>query len=172
MRRGARAALLLAAFAVPAGLLALAASAQRLPWQTSAFATQRPQDVQYLFPDQVAVKAGHAADIELHFRVRPGMHINSHTPTSKWLIATKLTLESKPGVQVLGVTFPAGESFALAAAPTQKLSVYSGEFAVKARIRAQSGQHILQGSLRYQACDTNSCYPPREAPVAMDVIGQ
>jgi hypothetical protein len=30
----------------------------------------------------------------------------------------------------------------------------------------------LQGALRYQACDVNACYPPREAPVAVDVVAR
>ena len=149
-------------------LAASLAPAQRLPWQT----TKRPQDVHYLFPEQVSVAAGKDAVVDLHFQINPGMHINSHTPSEKGLIATRLMMSGISGVKLGRVEFPAGSEYSLAAMPKEKLSVYSGEFVVRAHIRAAAGQHLLQGSLRYQACDINSCYPPREAPIAVDVIAR
>ena len=47
-----------------------------------------------------------------------------------------------------------------------------GELVLRAHINARPGDHLLEGVLRYQACDTNSCYPPRKAPVAIDVIAR
>lgn len=149
-------------------LLAGPASAQKLPWQS----TKRPQDVHYLFPEQVAVAAGKDAVIEMHFRITPGMHINSHVPSEKGLIPTQLKVGQVAGVKMDAVAYPAGSEYAIAAMPKVKLNVYTGEFVVRAHIRAAAGQHLLQGSLRYQACDVNACYPPREAPVAVDVIAR
>ena len=149
-------------------LMASPASAQKLPWQS----TKRPQDVRYLFPEQVSVAAGKDAVIEMHFKITPGMHINSHVPSEKGLIPTQLKLEQAAGVKMDAVAYPAGSEYAIRAMPNFKLSVYSGEFVVRAHIRAAAGQHLLQGSLRYQACDVNACYPPREAPVAVDVIAR
>lgn len=155
--------------ALIAALAVGAAGAQMLPWQTHS---KRPQDVRYLFPEQVTVPAGRDAVVDLHFRVNPGMHINSHTPSEKGLIATRLIVPDGSGIELGAVEFPVGSEFALAAMPSDKLSVYTGEFVVKVHIRAAAGQHLLQGSLRYQACDTNSCYPPRNAPIAVDVIAK
>ena len=149
-------------------LMASLAPAQKLPWQT----TKRPQDVRYLFPEQISVAAGKDSVIEMHFRIASGMHINSHVPSEKGLIPTQLKLGQPAGVRMDAVAYPAGSEYAIAAMPKVKLSVYSGEFVVRARIRAAAGQHLLQGSLRYQACDVNACYPPREAPVAVDVIAR
>jgi len=152
------------------------AGAQKLPWQGrltgASMENKRPQYVQYLFPEQVSVAAGKDAVIDLHFRVNPGMHINSHTPREKWLIATRLLVIDSPELSVSRVEFPAGEDYTLASMPKDKLSVYTGEFVLQAHIVAKRGQHIMQGALRYQACDANSCYPPREAPVAVDVIAK
>lgn len=142
--------------------------AQKLPWQS----TKRPQDVQYLFPEQVSVTAGKDAVVEMHFKITPGMHINSHVPSEKGLIPTQLKVGHVAGVKMDAVSYPEGSKYAIAAMPKVKLSVYSGEFVVRAHIRASAGQHLLQGSLRYQACDVNACYPPREAPVAVDVIAR
>lgn len=155
------------------------AGAQDQQWRANAAASgmssvgsNRAQAVQYLFPEQISVKAGKDAVIEMHFKVNPGLHINSHTPREKWLIATRLNVADVPGVKMGDVEFPAGSDYALAAAPNDKLSVYTGEFVVRAHIQATAGQHMLQGTLRYQACDTNSCYPPHDAPVAVDVIAR
>ncbi len=148
------------------------AGAQKLPWQSSSFETKKSQAVQYLFPEQVSVAAGKDFVIDLHFKVNAGMHINSHTPREKSLIATRLIVAEIPGMKIGPVEFPAGADYALAAMPNDKLSVYTGEFIVRAHIQATAGQHMFEGALRYQACDTNSCYPPREAPVAVDVIAR
>lgn len=157
-------------------LMSGAAGAQKLPWQGRLTGTsiehKRPQDVQYLFPEQMTVRAGRDAVIEMHFRVNRGMHINSHTPKEKWLIPTSLLVTDAPDLKVERVDFPTGEDYTLAAMPKATLTVYTGDFVVRAHVVARPGQHILQGSLRYQACDTNSCYPPREAPVAVDVIAK
>lgn len=149
-------------------LVASVAPAQKLPWQT----TKRPQDVHYLFPEQVSVAAGKDALIEMHFRITPGMHINSHVPSEKGLIPTQLKVGQVAGVKMDSVSYPVGSEYAIAAMPSVKLNVYSGEFIVRAHVKAAAGQHLLQGSLRYQACDVNACYPPREAPVAVDVIAR
>ena len=149
-----------------------AAAAQKLPWQAASSESKKPQAVQFLFPEQVSVKPGSDSVIDLHFKVNSGMHINSHTPREKELIATRLIVGEIPGMKIGPVDFPAGSDYALAAMPQDKLSVYSGEFVVHAHIQAAAGQHMFEGALRYQACDTNSCYPPREAPIAVDVIAR
>lgn len=160
-------------------LLASMAAAQNLPWKASTASSNvssvqssKAQAVQYLFPEQVSVAAGKDAVIDLHFKVNDGMHINSHTPREKYLIATQLVVAEIPGIKIGPVEFPAGSDYALAAMPNDKLSVYTGEFIVRAHIQATAGQRIFQGTLHYQACDTNSCYPPRDAPVAVDVIAR
>jgi hypothetical protein len=150
-----------------------AAGAQKLPWQT---ADTQPgmsaQLVHFLYPQQVTVKAGRPTTIELHFRIQQGLHVNSHTPPAKSLIGTDLKIGEAPGVTVSGVDFPAGVAYALPSFPSEKLSVYTGEFVVKVRLTAQPGNHLVQGSLRYQACDTNSCFPPRNTAVPIDIVAQ
>jgi hypothetical protein len=74
------------------------------------------------------------------------------------------------GVKIPAVDFPTGSDFAFPADPSEKLSIYSGEFVLKMHLTAQHGNHLVQGALRYQACDNNSCFPPRNAPIAVDVV--
>jgi hypothetical protein len=139
------------------------------PPQSSA---RGSDSVRYLFPEQVTVPAKKATPVELHFRVADGMHINSHEPHSKLLIPTNLIVAERPGVNVTAVDFPAGADYSFSFSPKEKLSVYAGEFILKAMITAQAGQHLLEGGLRYQACDSNSCYPPKTIPVAVNITAK
>ena len=128
--------------------------------------------VMYLFPEQVSIPAHKTTAVDLHFRVADGLHINSHTPREKSLIPTNLAVVEQDGFKVLSVDFPAGTDYSFAFDPQEKLSVYTGEFVLKAHISAPAGEHLLQGALRYQACNSNSCYPPKTIPVAVDVIAK
>jgi DsbC/DsbD-like thiol-disulfide interchange protein len=133
--------------------------------------TARPAVV-FLYPEQVTVPAAKTTTIALHFRIAPGLHINSHTPSEKELIPTTLTIPAGSGVHLDRAVYPPGEDFSLPLDPTTKLSVYSGEFTIRARIVAMPGDHLVEAHLRYQACDNNACMPPRTITAAIDVIGK
>jgi hypothetical protein len=128
--------------------------------------------VEYLFPEQVTVPAGKASDVTLHFRIAPGLHINSHTPKDEFLIPTTFSFPDDAGVRLSKATYPAGEEFVLPLDPTTELSVYTTAFTIQARIVATAGNHLVEAKLRYQACDKNACMPPKTIPVSIDVIGK
>ncbi len=158
---------------VPKLLLAAAlfplAAAQQLPWQTGPKPATDP--VTYQFPEQVTLTRGKPQQVDLHFRIREGLHINSHTPHDKTLIRTELIVAEPPGLDVQAVDFPPGAEFSSKAFPNDKLSVYTGELVLHARLAAsQRGEHMLQAALRYQACDADTCFPPKNAPVSLDII--
>lgn len=128
--------------------------------------------VEYLFPEQVTLAAGKASDVELHFRVAPGLHINSHAPKDEFLIPTTFSIPEGGGVRLEVADYPAGSEFTLPLDPETKLSVYTGEFTIHARIVAAAGNHLVEAKLHFQACDKSACMPPRTIPVAIDVIGK
>ena len=128
--------------------------------------------VQYLFPEQVTVAAGKASDVALHFRVVAGYHINSHTPREEFLIPTTFSIPEGAGVRLDKAVYPAGTDFTLPLDPTNKLSVYNNEFTIQARIVADSGSHLVEGKLHFQACDKSVCLPPKTIPVAFNVTGK
>lgn len=154
-------------------LSAAAGRAQDFSGSDSGLASKPTNSaVTYLFPEQVSVPAHKLTEVDLHFRVAEGLHINSHTPREKSLIPTNLAVVEQDGFKVTAVDFPPGTDYSFAFDPKEKLSVYTGEFVLKAHISAPPGEHLLQGALRYQACNSNSCYPPKTIPVAVDVIGK
>lgn len=146
--------------------------AQTPLFQDQARPADKAQQVEYLYPEQVSVPAGKTSPVELHFRIQQGLHINSHTPRDKFLIPTALSFPANSGVKLEGATYPAGVEYALPADPETHLNVYTGDFAIQARISAQHGDHLVQAKLRYQACDQTQCMPPRTATVAIDVEGK
>jgi hypothetical protein len=128
--------------------------------------------VEYLYPEQVTVAAGKANIVVLHFRIATGMHINSHTPKDEFLIPTVFSIPDGAGVRLQDANYPAGTDFILPLDPGNKLSVYTGDFAILARIVAEPGNHLVEAKLRFQACDQNQCLPPKTIPVAIDVVGK
>jgi hypothetical protein len=131
-----------------------------------------PDSVVYLFPEQVTVPAGKSSPIVLHFRVAPGLHINSHTPSDDYLIPTTFSIPVGAGARLDAAKYPAGAEITLPIDPTTKLSVYTGDFVIDARIIAAVGNHLVEGKLHYQACDRNECLPPKTITVPIDVIGR
>jgi hypothetical protein len=111
------------------------------------------------------VKAGKPAVLELEFVVRDGFHVNSHTPKSELLIPTVIKLQPAEGVKASETVYPPGVSYSFSFEPNEKLDVYTGRFTVKVPVVAAAGEHTIDGSLRYQACDNAACYPPKTLPV-------
>jgi hypothetical protein len=151
---------------------ALLARAQFVDAGAQGQAGSKPQAVVYLFPEQVTIHAGKPSPVDLHFRVAPGLHINSHTPSDEFMIATTFSIANSQGVELAAASYPAGESITLASDPKTRLSVYTGEFVIHAKIVSASGNHLAQGRLHYQACDRNQCMPPKTIAVPIDVIAQ
>jgi Disulphide bond corrector protein DsbC len=119
------------------------------------------------------VVQGKPSTVPLIFRVANGYHINSNQPRSEFLIPTVLKVEATTDIVIGKITYPEGQDMSFAFDPTEKLSVYSGDFGIDVLVRpmhsAQTGKYVLRGTLKYQACDNASCYPPRQLPVSFEV---
>jgi hypothetical protein len=122
---------------------------------------------------KVQIRAGEPVSVELDFRIGSEFHINSNKPKSELLIPTVLKLQAAEPINLVAVKYPAGQDVAFPFAPNEKLSVYSGDFAVTAVVKAPSkavpGEYPVTGELRFQACDRSACYPPRSIPVKFSV---
>jgi hypothetical protein len=160
-------------FAIAALALAAAAACAQFisnsPRQQSA---EKNAAVEYLYPEQLRLAVGKPSQVALHFRVAPGLHINSHTPGADYLIPTTFSIPQGSGVRLVDSAYPPGVNITLPADPTTKLNVYTGDFAIQARVAATPGDHLVKGRLHYQACDQTQCMPPRTITVAIDVIGK
>ena len=134
--------------------------------------TAKIEAVEYLFPEQVTLAAGKASPVALHFRIAPGLHINSHAPKDEYLIPTAFSIPEGAGVKLETATYPAGSEFILPADPSTKLNVYTKDFTIQAKLVAETGDHLVKAKLRYQACDLTACMPPKTITVPIDVVGK
>lgn len=157
---------------LPAGAQDLTPRPLPLPGGASRESNPASAAVQFVGPRQVTLPSRRAALLELHFQVVDGMHINSHAPLQKSLIPTRLAVVEEPGIRVTAVDFPPGAGYSLALFPKDKLSVYSGNFALRAHVNVQPGEHLLQAGLHYQACDVNSCQPPQTLAVEIGILAR
>lgn len=129
--------------------------------------------VTFAAPKKVAVAAGRPAIVEFDFRVGQGLHINTNMPRSEFLIPTRLRFMPPTDIAVGKVEYPAGEELVLSFSK-EKLSVYTGDFKVKAQVSASrsatTGPYTVHGELKYQACNDKACFPPKTLPVAFNIV--
>jgi hypothetical protein len=163
-------------FVIVIAVLAISAIATPMAWSQDqqSLSPAKRQFVTAAPVSAVAVRSGHPAPVTFTFHIQPGYHINSNKPLMPELIPTQLKFSLPSSDMVVGrVTYPAGQVMSFAFDPNQKLSVYSGDFNVKAVVvappSANTGSYTVHADLKYQACDNNACYPPKTVPLAFDV---
>ena len=129
------------------------------------------QGRQYLTaePQKLTAKRGTAAETKIAVSIEPNFHVNSNTPSDAYLIP--LSLKWEPGtLEANGVVFPKPqmEKYEFSDKP---LSVFTGDFSLVAKFKvpagAAQGPGIMLGKLRYQACNNNSCFPPKTVEVRL-----
>jgi DsbC/DsbD-like thiol-disulfide interchange protein len=126
-------------------------------------------------PAGLRLKAGSISEVRLKLALRAGYHVNSNTPSDKYLIPLKLTWNppsNQSPAEVAEVVFPKPQFEKVAFSPNP-LSVYTGEFELITRFKvpatAAPGPAALIGKVRYQACNDRMCLAPKNLDVAMQV---
>jgi DsbC/DsbD-like thiol-disulfide interchange protein len=152
--------------ALSAALLAFVLSpAGSAPAQLNMNAPAKPKAYVIYAAEAQTIVANKPATLELRFQVIDGYHVNSHAPKSDFLIPTGVTLQPAAGVKPGELQYPHGVPYSFSSDPGTKLDVYAGTFTVKLPVVASAGEHTIDGSLKYQACDNAACYPPRTVPI-------
>jgi hypothetical protein len=126
-------------------------------------------------PGKIAGKRGAAVDANIPVSVDPGFHVNSNAPRDAYLIPLKLTWTATGALESGGVVYPkpSMEKYEFSQDP---LSVYTGNFdltaSFKVAAKAPAGPGIAEGKLQYQACNSNTCFPPKTVPVKISYLVQ
>jgi Disulphide bond corrector protein DsbC. len=124
--------------------------------------------------EKVTAKRGAAVEVKTPILLKPGYHVNSNTPSESYLIPLRLTWEPGP-LQSIDVIFPKAHLEKYEFSPT-RLSVFTGDFELATKFKvaadAESGPGMALGKLRYQACNNNSCLPPKTIEIKIPVIVQ
>ncbi len=95
-------------------------------------------------------------------------HVNSNTPTLEWLIPTELNVTRADNVIVTDIRYPEAKSYTFGFAE-EALDVYEGEAPIYVAFRTSSsievGEHVIEATLRVQACDDMQCLAPANIDV-------
>jgi hypothetical protein len=121
-------------------------------------------------PQKVVGKRNAAVQVKIPITVREGYHVNSNKPSEEYLIPLKLTWTSTSALEAGAVTYPKPES--LKVEGTEKpLAVFTGNFDLVATFKvganASAGPGAAAGKLKYQACSSKACYPPKTVDVTV-----
>jgi hypothetical protein len=119
---------------------------------------------------KVAGHRGAAVEAKIPVSVLPGYHVNSNKPTLDYLIPLKLTWAATGALEGGEVVYPKPdlEKYDFEEKP---LSVYTGNFEIAAHFKvaanAPAGPGAAAGKLRYQACSSKACYPPKTVDITV-----
>jgi len=119
-------------------------------------------------PDKV--KKGRIARASVVMDIPSGLHVQSSKPLDKFLVATKLDVETPSGMKVGPISYPRALMRKLKFSKGT-VAVYEGRavlrfnVTVPANYSGSSGE--IKGKLRFQACNDESCFPPVTREVKM-----
>ncbi|HYK20659.1 MAG TPA: protein-disulfide reductase DsbD N-terminal domain-containing protein [Pyrinomonadaceae bacterium] len=119
-------------------------------------------------PDKI--KKGRVTRASVVMDIPSGLHVQSSKPLDKFLVATKLDVETPSGMQVGPISYPRALMKKLKFSKGM-VAVYEGRavlrfnVTVPANYSGSSGE--IKGKLRFQACNDESCFPPVTREVKM-----
>ena len=102
-----------------------------------------------------------------------GYHVNANRPLGKYAIPTTLKIEAPKGVTVGPVSYPRAIVRKLKATNNESLAVYEGRailrFNVTVPANYQGGEVVLKARLRFQSCNDEVCFPPKNEDMDMGI---
>ena len=121
-----------------------------------------------LAPDKV--KKGRIARATVVMDIPSGLHVQSNKPLDKFLVATKLDVETPSGMTVGPISYPRALMKKLKFSKSM-VAVYEGKSLVRFNVTVPAnysgGSGEIKGKLRFQACNDESCFPPVTREVKM-----
>ena len=119
-------------------------------------------------PDKT--KKGRTVRANVLMEIPSGLHVQSSKPLDKFLVATKLDVETPSGMTVGPISYPRPVMRKLKFSKGM-VAVYEGRALIRfnvtvpATYSGSSGE--IKGKLRFQACNDEACFPPTTREVKM-----
>jgi hypothetical protein len=110
---------------------------------------------------------GGTGDAVIELKIADGYHINANPASDKNLIPTTVEITAANDITAEKPTYPQAliKKFSFS---DKQLAVYEKQATIKVKVRATAkGEKIINGTLRYQACDDEVCYPPTKMDLMM-----
>ena len=102
-----------------------------------------------------------------------GYHVNANKPLGKYAIATVIKFDAPQGVTVGAVSYPRAIVRKLKATNNEALALYEGQaimrFNVTVPASYQDGSIKLKARVRYQSCNDEVCFPPKNHDVDLNI---
>jgi DsbC/DsbD-like thiol-disulfide interchange protein len=108
-----------------------------------------------------------STEMTLTITLDPGWHLNANDPDRPYLIPTTLEIDPPTGTTIEDIRYPEAVVRRLAFATGMPLRLYEGTFAIRVRLAGPAPRRF-EASLGYQACNDETCLPPRTLPVPFD----
>ncbi|MBF8247711.1 MAG: thiol:disulfide interchange protein DsbD [Bacteroidetes bacterium] len=116
------------------------------------------------------VAKGSTFQIALILDIAKGWHVNSHRPTTQYLIPTDVQLDPREGYIVTDLKYPKGTLQKLGFSD-QPLDVYEGTVTIFVSVKVSetlaSDGDTVRGRLRVQSCDDKVCLAPSTISLAI-----
>lgn len=137
----------------------------------ATFYAQSSSDVKVdgsLAPDKI--KKGRVVRGSVVMDIPSGLHVQSNKPLDKYLIPTKLDVETPEGMKVGPISYPRAVRRNLKFSKSA-VAVYEGRATIRFNVTVpasyggSSGE--IKGKLRFQACNDDACFPPVTREVKM-----
>jgi hypothetical protein len=120
----------------------------------------------------ITLVPGGAVKARLTIAVTPTYHVQANPASDPYLVPLYLALRAGKALQIGKPLYPVGLPYRLEGAP-DPLSTYNGTFEVVIPVAADNdarpGDYLVRGGLRYQACDSRTCFFPASAPILFTV---
>jgi hypothetical protein len=121
-----------------------------------------------LAPDKI--KKGRVVRASVVMDIPSGLHVQSSKPLDKFLVATKLDVETPSGMKVGPVSYPRPLMRKLKFSKGN-VAVYEGKAVIRFNVTVppnySGGSGDIKGKLRFQACNDDACFPPVTREVKM-----
>ncbi|HJS25025.1 MAG TPA: protein-disulfide reductase DsbD domain-containing protein [Pyrinomonadaceae bacterium] len=119
-------------------------------------------------PDKI--KKGRSVRATVVMDIPAGLHVQSSKPLDKYLVATKLDVETPSGMSVGPISYPRPLMRKLKFSKGN-VAVYEGKAMIRFNVTVPAnysgGSGDIKGKLRFQACNDESCFPPVTREVKM-----
>ena len=119
-------------------------------------------------PDKI--KKGRIVRATVTMDIPNGLHVQSSKPLDKFLVATKLDVETPSGMSVGPISYPRPLMRKLKFSKGN-VAVYEGKAMIRFNVTVPAnysgGSGEIKGKLRFQACNDESCFPPVTREVKM-----
>ena len=119
-------------------------------------------------PDKI--KKGRSVRATVVMDMPNGLHVQSNKPLDKFLVPTKLDVETPSGMNVGPISYPRPVMRKLKFSKAN-VAVYEGKAMIRFNVTVPAnysgGSGEIKGKLRFQACNDDSCFPPVTREVKM-----